>query len=104
MSNERRSTRQKARPKHKISDIIQRSILYSDVNYEFKEQISFLGSGIKKEEDFFLSYPFRSGQSEIQACQSELMNYESIEKIKLKNNAAITIQRHFRGYIQRKYI
>ena len=34
--------------KNKISEIIQKSILYSEVNYEFKEQISLLGSGIKK--------------------------------------------------------
>lgn len=32
------------------------------------------------------------------------MNYESVEKINAQNKAATTIQRHFRGYIQRKYI
>jgi hypothetical protein len=51
--------------KNKISEIIQKSILYSEVNYEFNEQISLLGSGIKKEEDFFIPYPFHhTSQSE----------------------------------------
>jgi hypothetical protein len=35
ISNQRKSTR-KLKIKNKISEIIQKSILYSDVNYEFK--------------------------------------------------------------------
>lgn len=46
-SQTRKSTRQKMKQNTKIAEIIQRSILYSDVNYDFKEQISLLGSGIK---------------------------------------------------------
>ena len=45
----------------KISEIIQKSILYSEVNLDFKEEISFLiSSGIKDKEEFFLPYPFQS--------------------------------------------
>ena len=46
--NQQKSIKQKPL-KNRISEIIQKSILYSDVNYEFQEQISLLGSGIKKE-------------------------------------------------------
>lgn len=44
--------------------MIKKSILYSDVNYDFKEQMSLLGSGIKRQEDFFIPYPFHSVLSE----------------------------------------
>lgn len=93
---QRKSTRQKLK-NNRISDIIQRSILYSDVNYQFKGANIITWIRHQKIGGFLftLSFPVNT---------VPVYEHVNVAKKKIETQAAITIQKHFRGYIQRKYI
>lgn len=61
-----------------------------------------MGSGIKREEEFFLEWRDREDFGEKRDVKG--MDVRRRDFIDRENRAAITIQRHYRGYIQRKYI